>query len=178
LLPVQAIRHEVMLADPLVSLAPQVTARASSGGRHDLRNDLLPMGSNSSLQNHYRKSTFTRPNCAPSRTRTCDLLLRRQKKTVATERLTWPDVAFTCNDIRLTLPDDAQRLRLLAPRLAPHNEYRVLLPICQLPAPFLVVIAPGRCRPLADRPGRRRSRTAPRLLSPWDALRSSGLPAI
>ena len=35
---------------------------------------------------------------------------------------------------------------------------RGLLPICQLSAPFLVVIAPGRCRPLAGRPGRRRLR--------------------
>ncbi len=66
-------------------------------------------------------------------------------------------VAFTCNDIRLTLPDEAQRLRLLAPLWLPTMNIG-LLPICQRPAPFMLVIAPGAGRwlaaaaPIADSP--------------------------
>ena len=59
-------------------------------------------------------------NCAPSRTRTCGLLLRRQVSTVAGHGWTCPGVASTSHVRGWTWPGMAWCLWSLAPRLAPQ----------------------------------------------------------
>src|SRR6266699_5605279 len=78
------------------------------------------MGSNSYHQRQYRESSSTSPNCAPSRTRTCGLLLRRQNQTAAGRCSLWPDVPITWDDISLKPLEGAYCLRSLAPILAPR----------------------------------------------------------
>jgi len=59
--------------------------------------------------------------CAPTATRTRDLLLRRQCRSVARRRLAWPDVPLRGSDNGWMWPGVARYLRSLAPRLAPRN---------------------------------------------------------
>jgi hypothetical protein len=68
-----------------------------------------------------RNSENTALNRAPSRIRTCGLLLRRHSPDVA--RCGWvsPDVPSSCTDSGWTWLGVAQYLPLLAPRLAPQN---------------------------------------------------------
>lgn len=60
-------------------------------------------------------------SCAPSRTRTYGLLLRRHPRDRAWRGPVWPDVPFGCTDNGWMWPDVALCLRSLAPRLAPRN---------------------------------------------------------
>jgi hypothetical protein len=60
--------------------------------------------------------------CAPSRTRTCGLLLRRQTPNQARQRPPSPDIALTWHDSRLTTPDAAHTLLTLALSLALSQE--------------------------------------------------------
>ena len=59
--------------------------------------------------------------CAPTATRTRDLLLRRHFRSVPRRCWMWPDVTFGCGDYGWTWPGAALCLRSLAPRLAPRN---------------------------------------------------------
>ena len=54
-------------------------------------------------------------NCAPSRTRTCGLLLRRHSPNVAWHRPVWPDVGSTSSESGWMWPDVALCLWSLAP---------------------------------------------------------------
>ncbi len=60
-------------------------------------------------------------SCALSRTRTYGLLLRRQSRSVARQRRTWPDVPLGRPGNGWMWPDGALDLRLLAPSLAPRD---------------------------------------------------------
>jgi hypothetical protein len=59
--------------------------------------------------------------CAPSRTRTCDPLLRRHFRAVAGQCQAWPGVLSSCTDSGRMWPGVAPCLPPLAPRLAPRN---------------------------------------------------------
>jgi hypothetical protein len=59
--------------------------------------------------------------CAPTATRTRDLLLRRHLRSVARRCQMWPDVPFRCSDNGWTWPGAALCLWSLAPRLAPRD---------------------------------------------------------
>jgi hypothetical protein len=58
---------------------------------------------------------------APSRIRTCDLLLRRHFRHVAERCCVGPDIPSSCIDSGWEWPGVAQHLPLLAPQLAPHD---------------------------------------------------------
>ena len=60
-------------------------------------------------------------NCAPTATRTRDLLLRRHSRSVARRCRTSPDVPFRRSDNGWTWPAVALRLWSLAPSLAPSR---------------------------------------------------------
>ena len=59
-------------------------------------------------------------SCAPSRIRTCGLLLRRHFRHIARRRWVSPDVLFSCTDSRWAWLGVAWHVSLLAPRLAPQ----------------------------------------------------------
>src|SRR6516164_5780438 len=59
--------------------------------------------------------------CAPTATRTRDLLLRRHYQSVPGRCWTWPDVPFQCSEIGWAWPGVALWLWSLAPSLAPRN---------------------------------------------------------
>ena len=59
-------------------------------------------------------------SCAPSRTRTYGLLLRRHSRSTARRRRVWPDVGSGRSETGWTWPDGALCLWTLAPRLAPR----------------------------------------------------------
>jgi len=65
--------------------------------------------------------------CAPTATRTRDLLLRRQTRDTAGRRPAWPDVPLSSTSSRLMWPDVAPHLRSLAPSLAPRTLVRLLM---------------------------------------------------
>jgi hypothetical protein len=60
-------------------------------------------------------------SCAPSRTRTYGLLLRRQSRDTAGRRPAWPDVPFSRSDNGWMRPAVALCLWSLAPSLAPSD---------------------------------------------------------
>jgi hypothetical protein len=60
-------------------------------------------------------------SCAPSRTRTYGLLLRRHFRSVAGRCQVWPDVPFGCSGYSWGWPGVALCLWSLAPRLAPRD---------------------------------------------------------
>jgi len=64
------------------------------------------------------------PNSAPSRIRTCGLLLRRHSRAVARRCQAWPDVLSSCTDSGWPWPGVARCLPVLAPNWLPE----VLLP--------------------------------------------------
>jgi hypothetical protein len=65
--------------------------------------------------------------CAPTATRTRDLLLRRHFRSVPGRCWVWPDVPFGRGDNGWMWPGVAQRLWLLAPSLAPMNPLATLM---------------------------------------------------
>ena len=67
--------------------------------------------------------------CAPSRIRTCDLLLRRHFRHVAERCWVGPDIPFSCTDSGWEWPGVAQHLSLLAPHdLVSLANVRMLCP--------------------------------------------------
>jgi hypothetical protein len=60
-------------------------------------------------------------SCAPSRTRTYGLLLRRHSRKVACRRRVWPDVPFCGSENGWAWPGVAAWLWSLAPSLAPRD---------------------------------------------------------
>jgi hypothetical protein len=100
---------------------------ATSGymGRRGPRRDILRRSDCSQAVNlrdevNFEKSTLNCTIGAPSRTRTCGLLLRRQVSTVAGHGWTWPGVPSTSHVRGWTWPGMAWCLWSLAPRLAPR----------------------------------------------------------
>jgi len=81
--------------------------------------------------------------CAPTATRTRDLLLRRQSRNAARRRPAWPDVPFSHSDHGRVWLDKALCLWSLAPRLAPRD----LISNANIRIPIPVAATGSRARP-------------------------------
>jgi hypothetical protein len=86
------------------------------------------------------KYSFT---CAPTATRTRDLLLRRQSRNAARRRPAWPDVPFSHSDNGWVRLDKALCLWSLAPRSAPRD----LISNANIRIPIPVAATGSRARP-------------------------------
>ena len=104
-----ALQHEI--ADSLSKLARQQLNWGSkrSGGRATARRSGTQRArtGNKPREDRYQASETSSDlailSCAPSRTRTCGLLLRRHNRYVAGWRWAWLHVPFTCTDNRWTV---------------------------------------------------------------------------
>ena len=91
-------------------------ARAARRGRDRRRSQ-----SNRADPGPLPRRAWRNVTCAPTATRTRDLLLRRHSRNAAESRLISPDVLFVCSKNRWLRPGIAWWLWSLAPRLAPQN---------------------------------------------------------